>query len=184
MAAALASHTTSGTSTGVARASGSVWAYAPSNKVAPTGTATSSTGAARTRCRMLSVTRTAPRSAATARSPASTPVAANTATRTAASGPPPRRIPSRPPSAAAPSACATIAQAVLGRATISVPLSGRVTARSRGTRYLVGGYFCSLRCRLRRWMPSRRAASEMFPPASESTRLMCSHSARASDGAL
>ncbi len=49
--------------------------------------------------------------------------------------------------------------------------------------YLLGGYFWSLRCRLRRWMPSRRAASEMFPPASESTRLMCSHSARASDGA-
>src|SRR4051812_49569321 len=33
-------------------------------------------------------------------------------------------------------------------------------------------------------MPSRRAASEMLPPASDSTRLMCSHSARASDGAL
>lgn len=49
--------------------------------------------------------------------------------------------------------------------------------------YLLGGYFWSLRCKLRRWMPSRRAASEMFPPASESTRLMCSHSARASDGA-
>ena len=31
-------------------------------------------------------------------------------------------------------------------------------------------------------MPSRRAASETLPPQSASTRLMCSHSTRASDG--
>ena len=32
-------------------------------------------------------------------------------------------------------------------------------------------------------MPSRRAASEMLPPQSLSTRWMCSHSFRASEGA-
>lgn len=43
-----------------------------------------------------------------------------------------------------------------------------------------GASFCNFRCRERRWIPRRRAASEMLPPQSASTRLMCSHSARAS----
>jgi hypothetical protein len=54
----------------------------------------------------------------------------------------------------------------------------------RPRRYSRGGYFLSFSCKERRCIPSRRAASEMLPPQSESTRLMCSHSARASEGAL
>ncbi len=46
-----------------------------------------------------------------------------------------------------------------------------------------GALRCSLRCSERRWMPRRRADSEMFPPQSDRTRWMCSHSMRASDGA-
>ena len=50
--------------------------------------------------------------------------------------------------------------------------------------YTLGGYFCSLRCSDRRWMPRRRAASEMLPAQSDMTRLMCSHSARARLGGV
>jgi hypothetical protein len=64
----------------------------------------------------------------------------------------------------------------------SVSLSSAVSA-SASPPYRFGGYFCSLRCSDRRWIPSRRAASEMLPPQSDSTRLMCSHSARARLGA-
>jgi len=46
-----------------------------------------------------------------------------------------------------------------------------------------GGCFWSFRCSDFRWSPRRRAASDTFPPASVSTRWMCSHSARASEGA-
>ena len=45
-----------------------------------------------------------------------------------------------------------------------------------------GARLRSLRRSERRWIPSRRAASEMFPPQSARTRWMCSHSARASEG--
>ena len=45
-----------------------------------------------------------------------------------------------------------------------------------------GGNFCSMRCRLRRCSLSRRAASDTLPPQSASTRLMCSHLTRSSEG--
>ncbi len=46
-----------------------------------------------------------------------------------------------------------------------------------------GAFRWSLRCRERRWIPRRRADSEMLPPQSERTRWMCSHSIRAREGA-
>ena len=62
---------------------------------------------------------------------------------------------------------------------------GRTRTQLRGQlrleRQRAAGYFASLRCRLRRCRPRRRAASEMLPETPTSTRLMCSHSARASD---
>ena len=49
-------------------------------------------------------------------------------------------------------------------------------------RHRSGGLLRNLSCSDRRCMFSRLAASEMFPPQSESTRCRCSHSTRASDG--
>ena len=51
-----------------------------------------------------------------------------------------------------------------------------------GSVHREAGNLPSLRCRLRRWMPRRRAAWVMLPPQSASTRWMCSHSTRAREG--
>src|SRR6185312_4208229 len=49
--------------------------------------------------------------------------------------------------------------------------------------YFEGGCLRNFSCKDLRCIPRRRAASETLPPASPRTRWMCSHSARASDGA-
>src|SRR5262245_55945618 len=61
------------------------------------------------------------------------------------------------------------------------PRNSGPAAKCRGP-YSLGGYLWSLRWSERRWIPSRRAASDTLPSQSESTRWMCSHSVRASDG--
>src|SRR4051812_7850991 len=48
--------------------------------------------------------------------------------------------------------------------------------------YSFGGSLPNFLCRLRRCIPSFRAAREMLPPQSVRIRWMCSHSTRASDG--
>jgi len=53
---------------------------------------------------------------------------------------------------------------------------------SQPTAQRAGGNFASFRCNERRWIPSSRAACEMFPPQSVITRCMCSHSTLASVG--